>query len=108
MKRIFIVTLLVLFLASSAGFAFAMDCEPTTYSNVTPSTFDCMKQKLQDNGINVPPGYDGELSDHGISAHFIYDGESKLTIQITKKPSIVTCRTAANEIGKFVKLCQGS
>ena len=42
-----------------------------------------MKKKLQDYGIDVPQGYDGEFSGKGIAARFLYDGTSNLTIQIT-------------------------
>ena len=56
MKRKLIASLLVLCLAFSVGFAHAKPCEPTTFSNVSPATFECMKKKLQDYGIDVPPG----------------------------------------------------
>ena len=111
MKRRLIASLLVLCLAClafSVGFAHAQSCESTTFSNVPPVTFECMKKKLQDYGIYVPPGNDGELSGHGITARFMWDGKSDLTIQITGKPFFVSCETAANEIKKFVDECQGS
>jgi hypothetical protein len=44
-----------------------------------------MKKKLQDTDIHIPPGNKGELSWAGIVADFEWDGESKLTIKITKK-----------------------
>ncbi len=103
-----IAALLVLFLAFSVGFAYAKPCETTTFSNVSPDTFACMKTKLHNYGIDVPPGYNGELSGKGIVARFVYDGTSSLTIQIKDKPFFVSCGTADNEIGKFVKECQGS
>ena len=83
-------------------------CEPTTFSNVPPGTFECMKTKLQDYGIYVPPGDSGELSGKGVAATFLWDGKSNLTIQITEKPAIVSCETAAKEITKFVEECQVS
>ena len=108
MKRKIKVSLLVLCLALSVGFAHAKPCEPITFSNVPPDTFECMKKQLQDYGIDVPPGNSGELSGHGIVGNFVWDGESKLTIQITNKPVFVSCGVADNEIGKFVQKCQGS
>jgi hypothetical protein len=108
MKGKLIAFLLVLCLAFSIGFAHAKPCEPITYSGVTPDTFACMKTKLQNYGIYVPPGYNGELSGKGVAARFVYDGTSSLTIQITDKPRVVSCDTAAKEIGKFVQECQGS
>lgn len=108
MNRKFIATLLVLFLAFSIGFAYARPCEPITYSKVSPGTFACMKTKLHNYGINIPAGYNGELSGKGIAAHFVYDGTSSLKIQIKDKPFFISCGTAGNEIGKFVRECQGS
>jgi hypothetical protein len=106
MKKKLIASLLVLCLAFSVGFAHAKSCEPTTFSNVPPATFECMKKKLQDYGIYVPPGSSGELSGKGVAALFMWDEKSNLTIQITGKPAIVSCETAAKEITKFVGECQ--
>jgi hypothetical protein len=98
--------LLVLCLVLSVGFAQAQACKPVTFNNIPSGTFECMKNHLNDYGIHVPPGNIGELSGHGITAHFVWDGESKLTIQITEKPRFISCGTADNEIGKFVDECQ--
>lgn len=100
------VFLLVICLVFSVGFAQARSCEPITFNNVPPDTFECMKNQLIGYGINVPPGNSGELSGHGISAHFTWDGTSKLTIQITNRPIFISCGRADNEIGQFVKECQ--
>jgi hypothetical protein len=81
-------------------------CEPVTVSGVTPDTFECMKTKLQNYGINVPPGNKGELSGKGITGTFDWDGNSDLTLTITRKPSIISCRTADQEIIKFVDECK--
>jgi hypothetical protein len=102
------VSLLLLCLVFAIGFAQAQSCDKITLSNVPPHTFECMKTKLEGYGISVPPGNSGELSGHGIVGNFVWDGESKLTLQITKKPVFVSCQTADNEIEKFVKECQGS
>ena len=102
------ISLLILCLVFTVGFAQAKACDTTTFSNVQPDTFACMKTKLQGYGISVPPGNSGVLSGHGIVGNFIWDGESKLTVQITQKPFFVSCGTADSEIEKFVKECQGS
>ena len=112
MKRKLIASLLVLCLAFSIGLAHAQiggkSCEPTTFSNVSPDTFECMKNKLQNYGFVIPPGNFGELSGKGITAVFEWDGKSVLTIKITKKPSIISCKTATAEITKFIGQCNGS
>jgi hypothetical protein len=108
MNRKLQVSLLMLCLVFAVGFAQAKSCDTTTFSNVPPTTFECMKTKLQGYGISVPPGNSGELSGHGIVGNFAWDGKSKLTLQITKKPIFVSCQTADSEIEKFVKECQGT
>lgn len=98
--------LLVLCLVLSVGFVQAQACKPVTFNNVPPDTFECMKNQLINYGIDVPPGNSGELSGHGITAHFVWDENSKLTIEIINKPRFISCGTAENEIGKFVQECQ--
>ena len=85
-----------------------MSCRPITFRKVPPETFKCMKKKLQDYGIHVPPGNIGELSGKGITAIFEWDGKSNLAITITEKPFIVSCEVAAMKIKKFVRECHGS
>ncbi|KKG16602.1 hypothetical protein EO98_08080 [Methanosarcina sp. 2.H.T.1A.6] len=85
-----------------------MSCKPIKFQNVPPDVFKCMKKKLQDYDIHVPPGNRGELSGKGVTADFEWDGTSSLTITITEKPFIVSCDTAARKIKAFVKECHGS
>ncbi len=83
-----------------------MGCRPVIIKNVTPDVFKCMKKKLQEAGINVPPGKKGELSGSGVVADYDWDGESKLIVTITDKPFIVGCSAVAGKIKGFVKECQ--
>ena len=106
MKIVIRAFLLVLCLVFFVGFAQARSCEPVTFYNVPPDTFECMKSQLIEHGIDVPHGNSGELSGHGIRAHFEWDGKSKLTIQITNRPIFISCGRADSEIGKFVHECQ--
>ncbi len=108
MNRKLIASLIVLCLAFSVGFAHAKACKPTTYPNVSPDTFQCMKTKLQNYGVSVPSGNEGELSSKGVSAHYLWDGKSTLVIKVTDKPAFVSCETADNELKKFVDECQAS
>jgi hypothetical protein len=110
MNRKLIVSLVLVFLVLSLGSAQAQtwrnSCDPVKVSGVTPDTFECMKKKLQDYGINVPPGNKGELSGKGITGSFEWDGKSDLTLRITKKPFFISCGTADKEITKFVDQCK--
>jgi hypothetical protein len=99
----------VLFLVFSAGFAQAQlggsGCKPIKFVNVTPDRFKCMKERLQDAGITVTPGNEGELSGQGFTAEFQWDGESNLTITVTDKPLIVNCNNIDHALIRFVKEC---
>jgi hypothetical protein len=107
-----IVSLLLMCLVFSLGSAQAQtgrnNCESIKVSGVTHDTFECMKKKLQDYGIDVPPGNKGELSGKGITGSFEWDGKSDLTLTITRKPFFISCRTAVREITKFVDVCKTS
>jgi hypothetical protein len=85
-----------------------MNSQTITFHNVSPAAFKCMKKKLEDSSIHVPPGNKGELSGQGIVADFEWDGQSKLIITIKKKPFIVTYEIVASRIRDFVKQCHGS
>jgi hypothetical protein len=106
-----IFSLLLACLIFSSGFAqaqiFRNACEPVTLSGITSDTFGCMKTKLQDYGIDVPPGNKGELSGKGITGSFDWDGKSILTLTITRKPFFISCQTADREITKFIDECKG-
>lgn len=106
-----IVYLLVMFLVFSPGLAQAQNgkngCDPIIFVNVTPDAFDCMKKQLQDYGIDVPPGNEGELSGKGITGSFEWDGKSVLTITIKEKPVFVSCNTSDEKLMLFVDKCKG-
>lgn len=108
MKNKLVISLLVLCLTFSVGFTNAQKCAPMTYTNVSNSTFECMKSKLQNYGIYVPQGNEGELSKKGVTANFMWDEKSNLTVGVTELPFFVKCETASNELDNFVKGCQSS
>ncbi len=88
MKSIF--SLLVVCLVFSPGLAQAQNeessCKSITFVNVTPDAFECMKNRLQNYGIDVPPGNEGKLSERGVTGRFEWDGRSILTTTIEEKP----------------------
>ena len=106
MNKKLIVILLVLILAFSVGFANAKTCQPMTFSNISNITFECMKSKLQNYGVSVPTGNERELSKKGVTANFMWDEKSNLTIGVTELPFLVRCETASNELNNFVNSCQ--
>jgi len=82
------------------------DCKPLKFVNVTPDAFECMKKKLQDYGVEVPPGNEGEMSEKGVTGSFEWDGKSVLTITIKEKPFWVSCETADERVILFVDECK--
>jgi hypothetical protein len=83
-------------------------CSKVVYHGVTSSVFNCLKKKLEDGGIHVPPGDSGELSGHGITAKFNWDEKAAtLSITITDKPWIYPCGTITGKIHDNVKACGG-
>ena len=106
-----IFSLLVACLVLSLGVAQAQSeensCKSIKFLKVTPKSFECMKKKLQDYGINVPPGNRGELSGQGVTADFEWDGRSVLTITVKEKPNFITCDAADEKLIMFVDKCKG-
>ncbi|WP_410510009.1 hypothetical protein RSJ42_07785 [Methanosarcina hadiensis] len=112
MKTKSIVLLLLSCLIFSLGLAQAQSeensCKSITFINVTPDAFECMKSRLQNYGIDVPPGNEGEISGKGVTGSFEWDGKSLLTITIEEKPFWVSCETADERVMLFVDECKGS
>ncbi len=73
-------------------------CDPITYHNITQSVFDSLKNILENAGVKVPAGNEGEIEGYGVKGHFKWDGMTSLTVTITSKPLILPCGTI---IGKF-------
>jgi len=84
------------------------ECNPVTYHNVTPDVFKCMKKKLKDAGIHIPPENSGDMEGDGVKAHFEWDGKSNLKITIKSKPIILSCGYVIEKISGFLHECHGS
>ena len=82
-------------------------CDTVTFRSVTPEVFECMKNKLAEKGINVPPGNEGEMEGFGVKGHFKWDGTDNLTLTITDKPFFIPCGTVLGQIKEFVHNCGG-
>jgi hypothetical protein len=82
-------------------------CKGISFKNVTPDVFSCIKKKLQNYGIEVSPGNSGVLEGNGIVAHFIWDGEANLEIDIKERPFNTYCGQVSGKLRSFVRECQG-
>ncbi len=86
-----------------------MGCSSVTYHGVTSGVFNCLKKKMEEGGIHVPPGNSGELSGHGVVADFSWNEQAAtLKITVKKLPWYVSCGTATGRIHDQVKSCGGS
>ena len=87
-------------------------CNAVTYHGINQKVFDCLKKKLADVHINVPPGNEGDIEGDTpvgkIKGHFKWDGVSNLTVQITEKPWIVSCGKIIGTLHDAVHDCGGS
>lgn len=85
----------------------AEGCQGIRFKNVTPEVFSCMTKKLQNYGIAVSSGNSGVLEGNGIVAHFIWDGEANLEIDIKERPFNTYCGQVSGKLRSFVRECQG-
>ncbi|HIH92984.1 TPA: hypothetical protein HA338_02735 [Methanosarcina acetivorans] len=82
-------------------------CQGIKFRNVTPEVFSCMKKKLQAYGIETSTGNSGVLEGNGIVAHFSWDGEANLLIEIQKRPLTTYCGQVSGKLRAFLRECQG-
>jgi hypothetical protein len=82
-------------------------CQGIKFRNVTPEVFSCMKKKLQSYGIEVSSGNSGVLEGNGIVAHFSWDGEANLSIEIKERPLDTYCGQVSGKLRAFWRECQG-
>lgn len=94
--------LLMVSLVLTIGLVSAQNYEPQTFTGVTPAVFNEIKAFAQDYGICVPDGNYGEISYTGVSARFMWDGKSSLTIQFTDLPFFVNDDLANAQLNKFI------
>ncbi|WP_440946451.1 hypothetical protein ACSAZL_20760 [Methanosarcina sp. T3] len=82
-------------------------CQGIKFRNVTPDVFSCMKKKLHAYGIEASPGDSGTLEGNGIVAHFSWDGEANLLIEIKERPLNTYCGQVCGKLRAFMRDCQG-
>ncbi len=82
-------------------------CRGIRFKNVTPDVFKCMKKKLEEYGLEVSPGNSGVLEGNEIVAHFTWDGEEHLVIEVKEKPWHLYCGALSGQMRAFMRECQG-
>ena len=83
-------------------------CDSVTYHNVTQNVFNCLKKKLENAGIKVPAGNEGEIEGYGVKGNFKWDGTANITVTVTDKPLILPCGTIMGILNDAVHACGGT
>jgi hypothetical protein len=82
-------------------------CQGIKLNNVTLEVFSCMKKKLRSYGIVVLFGNSGVFKGDGIVAHFSWDGEANLVIEIKERSFNTYCGQVSGKLRSLVRECQG-
>lgn len=82
-------------------------CQGISFKNVTPEVFSCLKKKLRNYGIEVSSGDSGVLEGNGVIAHFNWDGDANLFIEIKERSQNTYCGQVSGKLRSFVRECQG-
>ena len=81
-------------------------CQGIKLNNVTLEVFSCMKKKLRSYGIVVLFGNLVVFKGDGIVAHFSWDGESNLVIEIKERSLNTYCGQVGRKLRSLVRECQ--
>lgn len=82
-------------------------CQGIKLNNVTLEVFSCVKEKLSSYGLVVLSGNSGVFKGDGIVAHFSWDGESNLVIEIKERSLNTYCGQVSRKLRSLVRECQG-
>ncbi len=77
-------------------------CDPITYHGVTQDVFNSLKKKLENSGVKVPVGNEGDIEGYGVKGHFKWDGMANLTVTVTDKPLILPCGMITGKLNDAV------
>jgi hypothetical protein len=82
-----------------------MSCDQQTFSQVSQSAFDCLKQKALAIGITIDSDQ-GQSSKNGITVAWKFDPDTQtLELVCTEKPFIIPCGTINSKIREVVDQC---
>jgi len=82
-------------------------CQGIKLNNVTLEVFSCVKKKLSSYGLVVLSGNSGVFKGDGIVAHFSWDGEANLVIEIKERSLNTYCGQVSRKLRYLVRECQG-
>jgi hypothetical protein len=82
-------------------------CQGIKLNNVTLEVFFCVKKKLRSYGLVVLSENFGVFKGNGIVAHFSWDGESNLVIEIKERSLNTYCGQVSRKLRSLVRECQG-
>ena len=83
-------------------------CPTATFTGVSAQVIDCLRGRLEEQGLKVPPGNSGTISGRIATLEFELDEESAtLTVTVTDKPWILPCEAIMGRMRVAVAACGG-
>lgn len=92
-------------LQSSAYYPSGAPCGSIVFSDVSPATWTCIKEKLTAKGFVIPNASSGEITSSDATADFALNASSK-TLTITVKTHSYTCEDINRAITETVDSCK--
>ena len=68
---------------------------------VTPDQLETFRQEAAKAGLVIPPGNTGDVTTHGVTMTFSYDGTT-LTLTITSKPFFIPASMVWGELAPYL------
>jgi len=80
--------------------------ETKEYRDITRGIFDCLRQRLQSQGVTPPAGDSGTIEQQGVRLSVTYvEAEQKLQFGLIEKPFFVTDDLIWTLVDRAVKGC---
>ena len=80
--------------------------ESKEYQGITRSTFDCLKQRFQSQGVTPPVGDRGTIEQQGVRVSVTYvEAEQKLHFGLIEKPFFIAENLVWSLLDRAMKSC---
>jgi len=80
--------------------------ETKEYQDITRSTFDCLKQRFQSQGVTPPAGDSGTIEQQGVRVSVTYvEAEQKLHFGLIEKPFFIAENLVWSLLDRAIKSC---
>ena len=83
-------------------------CPTATFTDVSAQVIDCLRGRLEGQGLKVPPGNSGTITGRVATLEVEWNEESAtLTVEVTDKPWILSCEAIMGRMRVAVAACGG-